>query len=374
MNKKSFIKAIIIAGIVVILATALIIGTLFLLKNRNTKEVITYKYNEEARKVMQELNIYDKLNNLEYSKTIEVMLENKNYKEKYLNEYQKINYQEISDFSNIINTLLEKNYHSEEINYIINNFNNDLSIILNMNYIDILQFKDIKNFDLKKIERYLEYQNKNTYDIKTVVTYVNIGLDLKGYSKYVEYTNEDANTDLAILVNKYHKLPDDYEPNDLTNLSYKNGNYIYKLRKPAADAFEKLSSAALLENVIFYPYSTYRSFKTQTGLYNGYKNRDGEELADTYSARPGFSEHQLGLAVDIRSNTLTSTLTQKDYKWMLDNSYKYGFIVRYPKGKQHITQFKEEPWHLRYLGVDLATKVHDSNLTYDEYYDLHISN
>jgi len=113
-------------------------------------------------------------------------------------------------------------------------------------------------------------------------------------------------------------------------------------------------------------------FKTQTGLYNGYKNRDGEELADTYSARPGFSEHQLGLAVDIRSNTLTSTLTQKDYKWMLDNSYKYGFIVRYPKGKQHITQFKEEPWHLRYLGVDLATKVHDSNLTYDEYYDLYV--
>ena len=107
---------------------------------------------------------------------------------------------------------------------------------------------------------------------------------------------------------------------------------------------------------------------TQRGLYNNYKNRDGEAAADTYSARPGHSEHQLGLAVDIRSRTLTSNLTDSDYKWMLENSYKYGFIVRYPKGKQHITQFIEEPWHLRYLGVELATKVKESGLTYDEYY------
>lgn len=372
MDRKHVIKNVIFAGIIVVIIATFILGSLFLIKKKNTKDIITYKYNEKARKVMEELNIYDKLNNLEYSKTIEVMLENKNYKEKYLNEYQKIKYQEINDFSNIINTLLDKNYHNEEINYLIENFNNDINIILNMDYIDILQFKNIKNFDLNKIERYLEYQNKHDYDIKTVVTYVNIGLDLKGYSKYTTYTLEEADKDLTLLVNKYHKLPNDYEPKDLVNLSFKNGSYTYKLRSEAAEAFERLTSAALLDNIIFYPYSAYRSFKTQDVLYTRYKARDGIELADTYSARPGFSEHQLGLAVDVRSNTLTSTLTEKDYKWMLNNSYKYGFIVRYPKGKQHITQFIEEPWHLRYLGSELATKVHDSNLTYDEYYDLYI--
>ena len=109
--------------------------------------------------------------------------------------------------------------------------------------------------------------------------------------------------------------------------------------------------------------------KRKKKLYNNYKNRDGEQKADTYSARPGFSEHQLGLAVDVRSNTLSDNLTPEHYEWMLNNSYKYGFIVRYPKGKQHITQFMEEPWHLRYLGVELATKVHSTGLTYDEYYD-----
>ena len=248
----------------------------------------------------------------------------------------------------------------------------DITIILNMDYIDILAFKDISNFDIRNIERYLIYQEENQeYDLATIVTYVNIGLDKKGYSEYSEYTKEEALNDLTILVNKYHKLPDDYEPDDLIALSYHN-SYTYYLRSEAAEAYERLQSAALLDNVIIYPFSAYRSYDTQNTLYTRYKERDGEKKADTYSARPGFSEHQLGLAIDIISNTLTDNLTNNDYEWMLDNSYKYGFIVRYPKGCQHITQFMEEPWHLRYLGIELATKVHNSGLTYDEYYDLYM--
>lgn len=363
---KNLLTTIIISLILIITIT------LFLLKNNTESKVASNKYSDKAISTMQELNIYDEINSKEYSKTIETILEENNYKPEYLSEYQKINYVNINNFSNTINSLLNKNYHINEINYLTKNYSNNLDIILNMDYIDILQFKDIKNFDITKLERYLEYQKTKNYDLATTVTYVNIGLDQKGYSKYSTYTAEEANKDLTILVNKYHKLPDDYEPNDLVDLSFKNGSFTYKLRKEAAEAFERLTSAALLDNVIFYPYSAYRSFKTQNTLYTRYKARDGVELADTYSARPGFSEHQLGLAVDVRSNTLTSNLTDKDYEWMLNNSYKYGFIVRYPKGKQHITQFMEEPWHIRYLGSDLATKVHDSNLTYDEYYDLYM--
>ena len=366
MNKK--LKICLIILLIILIITTIII-TIFKLLEPKNETVVNNQYSKEAISVMKDKNLYEEINNKEYSKTIEVLLEDNNIKKEYLNDYYKITYQDIPNFSTKINKLLEKNYNSEEINYIIQNME-DIDILLNMNYIDILAFKDIHNFDQNNLERYVNYQKQNTeYDLKTIVTYVNIGLDQEGYSIYTEYTKKEAENDLTILVNKYHKLPDDYEPSDLVPLSY-NSNYY--LRKEAADAFENLSDAALLEGVIFYPFSPYRSYETQKKLYNNYKNRDGEQKADTYSARPGFSEHQLGLAVDVRSNTLSDNLTPEHYEWMLNNSYKYGFIVRYPKGKQHITQFMEEPWHLRYLGVELATKVHSTGLTYDEYYDLYM--
>ena len=367
MNQK--LKIFLISLLIIILLSIIIITTLKLLKNNQNNEE-TSSYSATAVTIMKELNLYDEINNKDYSKTIEVLLENNNLEPQYLDEYYQINYTNITNFSTIINNLLAKNYNSDEINYITKNMIDDINILLSMNYIDILAFKDISNFDINNIDRYLNYQEENKdYDLATVVTYVNIGLDKEGYSEYTEYTEEEAQNDLTILVNKYHKLPDDYEPNDLVALSY-NSNYY--LRKEAADAFERLTNAGVLEGVIFYPFSPYRSYKTQEVLYNRYVARDGVKAADTYSARPGFSEHQLGLAVDVRSSNLPDNLTPEHYEWMLDNSYKYGFIVRYPKGCQHITQFIEEPWHLRYLGVELATKIHDSGLTYDEYYDLYI--
>ncbi len=370
INKKIWI---ILYPIIIILISIIVIFILKLFKNPNiTDNNIPNQpvYSDKALSVLKELSSYENISNREYSKTIESLLESEMFNEDYIEEYYQIDYVDISNFANYLNILLNKNYHSEEINFIFKNFSNNIDILLDMDYIDILKYKDISNFDITNFERYLSYQDKNTnYDIKTVVTYVNIGLDLQGYSKYQEYTVEEAENDLTILVNKYHKLPDNYEPSDLVSLSY---NSTYKLRKEAAEAFEKLTSAGILENVYFYPFSPYRSFETQSVLYNRYKARDGEAKADTYSARPGFSEHQLGLAVDVRSPNLNDNITPETYEWMLNNSYKYGFIVRYPKGKQFITQYMEEPWHIRYLGIDLATKVHDSGLTYDEYYDLYL--
>ena len=365
---KKGLKIFLIILLIILILSIIVITTLKIFNNDDLED--SSNYSKTATSVMKEMNLYDEINSKEYSKTIEVLLENNKLKEKYLDEYYQINYSNIDDFSNTINNLLNKNYNSDEINYITENMSEDINILLNMEHIDILAFKNISNFDINNIERYLNYQEENDdYDLATIVTYVNIGLDREGYSEYTEYTEEEAQNDLTILVNKYNKLPDDYEPDDLVALSY-NSNYY--LRSEAAEAFESLTNAGILDGVIFYPFSPYRSYETQEVLYNRYVARDGVKAADTYSARPGFSEHQLGLAVDVRSNTLNDNLTPEHYEWMLDNSYKYGFIVRYPKGKQHITQFMEEPWHLRYLGVELATKVHDSGLTYDEYYDLYM--
>lgn len=369
MNKG--LKVFIITLLIVVLLSIVAITFLKII-DYNNDEVESSLYSSSAITTMKELGLYDTINSSDFSKTIEVLLETDNLLVEYLSDYYQIDYTEIDDFHTVINTLLEKNYNSEEINYVTTHYKDNISILLDMDYVDILAFKDISNFDITNLERYLNYQLENQdYDLATIVTYVNIGLDKEGYSEYTQYTEEEVINDLTILVNKYHKLPDDYEPDDLVALSYNNG-YTYYLRAEAAAAFEELVSAALLDNVIVYPFSAYRSYATQSTLYNWYVNRDGTDIADTYSARPGFSEHQLGLAIDIRSSTLLDNLTEDDYEWMLNNSYKYGFIVRYPKGKQYITQFIEEPWHLRYLGVELATKVYESGLTYDEYYDLYM--
>ena len=202
MNKK--LKIFLISLLIIILLSVIIITTLKLLKNNQNNEE-TSSYSATAVTIMKELNLYDEINNKAYSKTIEVLLENNNLEPQYLDEYYQINYTNITNFTTIINNLLAKNYNSDEINYITKNMIDDINILLNMNYIDILAFKDISNFDINNINRYLNYQEENKdYDLATVVTYVNIGLDKEGYSEYTEYTEEVAQNDLTILVNKYH--------------------------------------------------------------------------------------------------------------------------------------------------------------------------
>ena len=116
--------------------------------------------------------------------------------------------------------------------------------------------------------------------------------------------------------------------------------------------------------------STYRSYSYQLDLYNRYVKRDGKKEADTYSARAGYSEHQTGLAIDIMNNKevyIDEKDTKKEYEWLINNSYKYGYILRYPKEKEHITGYMFEDWHFRYFGEIIATELYNNKLTYEEY-------
>ncbi len=368
MANKSRIKIFIISITITILLLSNFMLSYAYIKKKETTNIIPSKYSEKATITLYELNLYDKINKLEYSKTIEALLEENLFQEQNLDAYLKINYQNNPEFIKAINKLLASNYTTEEINDIFMNYQDIIDILLTMKHINLNSITSAPNYNINNLKRYLEYFNNHDYDEKTAVTYVNIGLDKEGYTDYKTYTLEEA-SNINILVNKYHKLPKNYEPTDLVPLDYDSNYY---LRKEAALAFQKLTNAALLDNVYIFPFSPYRSYETQDIIYNRYKEKDGTTLADTYSARPGFSEHQLGLAVDIRSATLTDNLTDEDYEWILNNSYKYGFIIRYPKGKSHITKYMEEPWHIRYLGTELATSVYKSKLTYDEYYDLYI--
>ena len=115
--------------------------------------------------------------------------------------------------------------------------------------------------------------------------------------------------------------------------------------------------------------SGYRSYETQKSLYNSYVKKHGETLTNTFSAKPGHSEHQTGLAFDV-GKVEDSFANTKESKWLDQNAHLYGFIIRYPKGKQSITGYKYEPWHIRYLGLENAKKVKDSGKTLEEYLNI----
>lgn len=353
-----------------LLVIALLLGTFILTRFFWTKpSEKDIKYSNEAITIMKEKNVYQEVTEKDYSKTVERMLESGKYEAKYLNQYIEIKETNHENFENAVNALLDKNYTPEEINDIFEYLSDaNQNKLLEMEHVDLKEYIKISNLEVDKISRYETYRIEKNTDVQDAVTKVNIGLDLEFYSE-VE-TIEDPSS-YTVLLNKYRGLPEDYVPDDLTPLSI---NKNYKLRAKAAESYEQLQSAALLDHVVFYPFSAYRSKEYQNGLYTRYVNRDGKNAADTYSARPRHSEHELGLAVDIRSDGLSDNLTEEDYEWMLNNSYKYGFIVRYAKGTTPITGYIEEPWHLRYLGVDIATDVHEKGITFDEYYDLYLKN
>lgn len=244
--------------------------------------------------------------------------------------------------------------------------NNKIIKTNNNNFINITNYKK----ELKY--RYIKYYKKNNnLSLADVVTHVNIGIDKPFYTNTspTTYTNKDY-----ILVNKYLYLKSNYIPNNLEKIDNKYAKNGMKLVKSAKDMFEKMYYDAKKDGYSIRIVSSYRNYNYQKNLYNNYLKKEGKEKADTYSARPGFSEHQTGLCIDIddKKYSYEEFNKSKSYKWMIDNSYKYGFIERYPKGKEKITGYTYEPWHYRYVGTDIAKFIHDNNITFDEYYAKYI--
>ena len=175
--------------------------------------------------------------------------------------------------------------------------------------------------------------------------------------------------EIDALVNKYNKLDKFYRPYDLVKLNLKCSNKDKYLRKEAAKYFEEMCSNASKSGYKIIAVSTYRSYFYQKELFNKYIKEMGLKKTLSASAKPGHSEHQLGLSVDVEGSNLDYNKFEnsKEFKWMINNSYKYGFILRYPKGKEYITGFKYEPWHYRYVGIKIAKEIHDKNITLEEY-------
>jgi len=195
---------------------------------------------------------------------------------------------------------------------------------------------------------------------------------------YTYYGNTEAVSDpgsIDMLVNKTWSLDSSYTPPQLTDISTRYAAAGRQLASTAADAFVTWSDAGAAVGVTFYAASAYRDYASQESVYNSYLKTLGQAATDAASARPGYSEHQSGYAVDIAATNEDDTPEYKDtraYQWTSTNSMDYGWILRYPDGKQQITGYEFESWHYRYLGVELAQAVAASHLTYDEFWCLYL--
>lgn len=173
---------------------------------------------------------------------------------------------------------------------------------------------------------------------------------------------EDNYTDILYVANKKHSLPYDYEPSDLRAVNV-NSSENWQMRDEAASALEKMFSEASKDGITLVACSGYRSAVYQDQLYSGYVKSYGTEVADSISSRPGYSDHQTGLAMDIGDHDEATVFTTDmentpEGEWLYTNAHLYGFVLRYPDGKESVTGYAFEPWHYRYVGVETATAMY----------------
>lgn len=184
-------------------------------------------------------------------------------------------------------------------------------------------------------------------------------------------------TSFWVIVNKKNGIPETFVPDLVVpkvKLRLSPGDEQMQINKTTAPAIEELFAGAHQDGIQLVFGSGYRSGALQKQFYDSYRIRDGQQSADTYSARPGHSEHQTGFSADITSSDGKCHLeicweSTPEGVWLKDNSYKYGFIIRYPDNKQSITGYQYEPWHVRYVGKELANEIHKSGQTLEEFFN-----
>ena len=250
--------------------------------------------------------------------------------------------------------------------------NNDVEGVDNMNEENIIddESSDSNSIDTTNDIQDSESDNTNTVDSTNQVNNEQINNDLVSINNH---------TSIDVLVNKKYYLPQDYVPEDLVipnvPFPFTEFNEKKQLRQVAATALEKLFNASKQQKLALFAVSGFRSYSRQKSIYENNLATKGEEYTNKYSAKPGHSEHQTGIAIDVSCASVNYSLDTEfestpEGKWLVNNAHKYGFVIRYPKGKENITGYSYEPWHIRYVGLDIANYLFTNDLTLDQYYEV----
>lgn len=299
--------------------------------------------------------------------TLNEAFESVYFNEKNLDSYSKIKFYDHKNLIKNINTLIEKGYSNSDINLILSHGNDsDVSDFAKRKKIKYLEeFYSISYAKLKYYDRYVNYSNETGEDEKTTVLFVNLGMDNDDYTEAIKVDKFSYD----MLVNKHYYIDKDLVATDLVKIDdkYTNGSDHYA-SKVAVNAFIKMYDDAKKEGLGLVINSSYRSYNDQEELCNEYQQLYGNNYVNKYMAKPGFSEHQTGLSFDIGSLSSNIFANSMEYTWMLDNAYKYGFILRFPKKYESLTGFKNEPWHYRYVGKKIAEYIYENDISYEEYY------
>lgn len=304
------------------------------------------------------------------NKTLATAFENDKYIEEYLENYAKIKYVNHKNLIENINKLLKKGYSNSDINIILAHGSDEaVSEFAKRNKVRYLE--EFFSFDYAKLEnydRYIQYSDETGEDELDTVIYVNLNLDKEDYSDSIEVTEFSPD----MLVNKHRYLGEDFEPDSLVTIDkeYASSDDL-KSSRLALNAFIQMYKAAKNEGYEIVINSAYRSYADQIEIENTYRDLYGQSYVDKYVAKPGYSEHQTGLAYDIGSRKSRIFAESREYSWMIENSYKYGFVLRFDKRYEDLTGFRNEPWHFRYVGKDIAKYIYEhNNMSLDEYFVL----
>ena len=351
MKKPNYKLRRIVALIVIIII--ILLPIIILNRNKIGRIPTYYEYKDYK-------NILSALYDANYSNKEVTSLMNILEKDKKLDE---IRYDYIA-------ALNSKGYNKNTITYLLINLSKtDITKLLNKKYDkDLEEYIKLERFEYDKYDRYIAYQKKNNKVSKQDIIYrIELKIDLDNYDDPLEEKNPDS---LLAYVNKHRYINKDYEPDDLVDMDDKYSNNYYgvnRLRKEAYEYFIKMVDDANKQGIEFVADTTYRSFNTQETIYSNYAYEHTIEETAKYAARPGYSEHELGTAIDI-SNVWLIEEGDEEYKWIERNAYKYGYIIRYKESKEDITKYAAEGWHIRYVGVEAATTMYNKNLTFDEYW------
>ena len=361
--KSSARKPLIIVG-AVLLVIIIILSFYF---NR-IGELKNLGYSEEAAKNIIFKFKYSYVVDIGENKTLNAAFSSSDYKEENLDNYVKIDYENQAHLISNINKLLDKGYSVNEVNLIISKGDDkSVSDFVKRDKVKYIEeFLSVDYAKLENLDRYVAYKEKENDDAETTVLYVNMDFDKEDYVDPLVIDEFDD----YVLVNKHRQLSSEYVPDDLVTINeeYVKADEEIEIERNVAKAFYDMAEAASKEGLELMVSSGYRSYKDQEEITNTYLELYGQNYVDNYVAKPGFSEHQTAMSLDIASKSVNTFVNSDEYTWMMDNAYKYGFILRYSKSKEDITGYKCEAWHYRYVGKKIAKYIKENNITYDEYY------